>query len=469
MATTILTQHTIGDVFNGTTHNNNLQSIEDSFADLGPWIISGLVPSAGTGLSVSVTAGVADIGGRVTKSRTFVISALTNPPTTHLYLLNTGAGTSNTGTAPSNSVKLGTATTAGGVVTSVNVLRSSGRQALVRPENQVPGAVGSPGSINLANWNASAGDAVPVYGTLPAGALGSASLSGLTDVTLSGTAQGDILYRGASKWNNLAPGTAGQVLISGGASANPSWSSTPTLGALSLGGNLTLSAHNIVTDTSTGMQIGTGATQKLGFFGATPIVQPSSTTDLRTALINLGLLATGGASPLNLNGGGFTARTARLTATSVGDIPVVASGMSGQTGDLLRCLDNTAAVMFAVRSAGSVDIQGRLRGITNGLAYGAASITPASDADVTVTSTDYVNPMIILNTGSWTAGHKLIFPDGVSGGGSRWTVINTTAFSVTCQCASLGSTIVIAAGRSADIRSLPTSMRRVSPDVDFTV
>jgi hypothetical protein len=63
---------------------------------------------------------------------------------------------------------------------------------------------------------------------------------------------------------------------------------------------------NIITDTTTGMKVGTATNQKLGFFNATPVVQPTSTTDLRTALINLGLVATGGASPLNLNGGLFT-------------------------------------------------------------------------------------------------------------------------------------------------------------------
>lgn len=38
-----------------------------------------------------------------------------------------------------------------------------------------------------------------------------------------GGVQGDILYRDVSAWKTLAPGTAGQVLQTGGASANPSW------------------------------------------------------------------------------------------------------------------------------------------------------------------------------------------------------------------------------------------------------
>jgi hypothetical protein len=63
---------------------------------------------------------------------------------------------------------------------------------------------------------------------------------------------------------------------------------------------------NLTLGTATGTQIGTAANQLLGFYGATPIVQPANTTDLRTALINLGLYASGGASPLNLNGGALS-------------------------------------------------------------------------------------------------------------------------------------------------------------------
>lgn len=48
------------------------------------------------------------------------------------------------------------------------------------------------------------------------------SLSALLDGTLGAT-QGSILYRAASTWLQLGPGTNGQVLQSGGAGANPSW------------------------------------------------------------------------------------------------------------------------------------------------------------------------------------------------------------------------------------------------------
>ncbi len=62
-------------------------------------------------------------------------------------------------------------------------------------------------------------------------------------------------------------------------------------------GNLHIDTHNIETDTSTGSQIATAASQKLGFFGATPIVQlPKASyndwaafTDVVDALVAIGL------------------------------------------------------------------------------------------------------------------------------------------------------------------------------------
>src|ERR1700692_1375590 len=62
---------------------------------------------------------------------------------------------------------------------------------------------------------------------------------------------------------------------------------------------------NLATGAGAVLSLG-NATGTIGFFGATPVVKQTSTTDLRTALINLGLYTTGGASPLNLNGGALT-------------------------------------------------------------------------------------------------------------------------------------------------------------------
>ena len=42
-----------------------------------------------------------------------------------------------------------------------------------------------------------------------------------------GSTQGSLLYRGASAWSALTPGTVGKVLTSGGSGADPSWGNVP--------------------------------------------------------------------------------------------------------------------------------------------------------------------------------------------------------------------------------------------------
>lgn len=50
-----------------------------------------------------------------------------------------------------------------------------------------------------------------------------AGLTTVTDLTITGEAQGDVLYRNATNWVRLAAGTAGQALITSGAGSNPYW------------------------------------------------------------------------------------------------------------------------------------------------------------------------------------------------------------------------------------------------------
>lgn len=79
----------------------------------------------------------------------------------------------------------------------------------------------SAGSVTLAKLADVATDTV--LGRTASG-TGAVSALGATDVLdMLGATQGNILYRNSSAWTVLAPGTAGQVLQTGGAAANPSW------------------------------------------------------------------------------------------------------------------------------------------------------------------------------------------------------------------------------------------------------
>lgn len=87
------------------------------------------------------------------------------------------------------------------------------------------------------------------------------------------------------------------------------WINVMLVGKTIDGGNLILAdARNIEVDTTTGTKIGTATNQKIGFFNATPIVQPASTVSTRDALINLGLLQTGGGTRFDFLSGDNASR-----------------------------------------------------------------------------------------------------------------------------------------------------------------
>lgn len=82
---------------------------------------------------------------------------------------------------------------------------------------------------------------------------------------------------------NAQTGTADGALI---LAVRGTTRATVTVGGLELA-----DAHNISTGTTTGTRIGTATTQRLGFFNATPVVQPAAVTDL-TVTATAGTLPT---------------------------------------------------------------------------------------------------------------------------------------------------------------------------------
>jgi len=83
------------------------------------------------------------------------------------------------------------------------------------------------------------------------------------------------------------------------------------LGANTFTGNQTLSNVNVVLGTTTGTKIGTATNQKLGFYNATPIVQPSG--NALDALEALGLLASPSLDVADITGAAALAGTAAFT------------------------------------------------------------------------------------------------------------------------------------------------------------
>lgn len=84
--------------------------------------------------------------------------------------------------------------------------------------------------------------------------------------------------------------------------------------------------------TTNGVKLGVGSTSKLGFYGATPVVQPANTVELVALLVSLGLRATGGNPALNLGTGAITCGAANIGGlTTITDAQNVAVGSTTGT------------------------------------------------------------------------------------------------------------------------------------------
>jgi hypothetical protein len=189
------------------------------------------------------------------------------------------------------------------------------------------------------------------------------------------------------------------------------------------GGNATYGeGSNINTGTTTGSIIATTTSQKIAFYGATPIAQQAGTTDLRTGLLALGLFGATGAMPLNLNGGDLTANAANLS--------------------------------------------GAIKGSGTPVTFSRVQFTFPSDADATLDTTQRANLVIDVQAGTITATRSIIVPNTATG---IYIVHNRNTQAVTLKVS--GQTgITVAAGRAAWLSALGgTAMSRLSPDVDFTV
>ena len=173
--------------------------------------------------------------------------------------------------------------------------------------------------------------------------------------------------------------------VAGGVGAN--FASPPVLG---FGSTTPRPVHATTLDSTslTSLATAPGAvlnlgntTGSIGFFGATAVVKPTSTTDLRTALINLGLYTTGGASPLNLNGGALTAGA--TTATTLGST----GNTSLATGaGVTAALGNSTGTLGFFGSSGATRVS--QAAITNSVTAGGTTGTIANFTDLSTYATD---------------------------------------------------------------------------------
>lgn len=79
------------------------------------------------------------------------------------------------------------------------------------------------GPVALTGGEIQAGNMIVLCLDTTAGIWHFVNPPGIDTLNAIGATQGDVLYYGVSGWTVLPPGTAGQVLETGGAAANPAW------------------------------------------------------------------------------------------------------------------------------------------------------------------------------------------------------------------------------------------------------
>lgn len=175
--------------------------------------------------------------------------------------------------------------------------------------------------------------------------------------------------------------------------------------------SLEIDAGSIITDTTTGLKIGTGTTQKLGFFNATPVAQQAAANDLGTTLSNLGLRVAGATyslttssavtftgttkvkAPIDTHTTAAVNSTATLTAAQVAGGYITSTSASPTTmtmptgtllGTQLGAAQGTVMDLFIDNTAGANTVT--LAVGTNAILSAAAVANSASQGLLTVPS-----------------------------------------------------------------------------------
>ena len=225
----------------------------------------------------------------------------------------------------------------------------------------------------------------------------------------SASAQGTLLYRGASSWSALAPGISGQVFQTQGAGANPQWASVGSGTVTSVnasGGSTGLNfTGGPITSSGTltmGGTLGTGyGGTNLTSFTSGGAVYATSTSALTTGILPVASGGTGSSSPslvagtnvtisgswpnqtINASGGGGTVTSVNVSGGTTGLTtsggPVTGFGTITLAGTLASANGGTGFTTYAAGDliyASATNTLSKLTAGTNGYVLTLASGVP---------------------------------------------------------------------------------------------
>jgi hypothetical protein len=123
--------------------------------------------------------------------------------------------------------------------------------------------------------------------------------------------------------------------------------------------DINLQSSNIACPGLTGCKIGTNNSQKVGFYGATPVSQIAGTTDVLAGLVTVGLRAAHSNPPMNLGSGKLTCgdinasgTTDIATLTVRGATPFNGTVIYMKTAVISCKADYNSGILKQVRGAG---------------------------------------------------------------------------------------------------------------------
>lgn len=313
--------------FGGTADNNSQGKISNSASSL---LVTGLTDNALTnGASVTVTGGSALQNGN---SGTGGYVYLVGGDYDHTGdLVQWGfAATGNTITSFTGSNNIGGSLTAGNDKADFAV----GNNLYVAGMPIFAGGIGCGGKLPSAGYSILAtGESAQIIGLdrkASGAGVGLTIQAGWAQNAASNTNAGNLV---------LAPGKATgtgtgntQIQAVGGGGSGSTDQAAATVATFAIGTVTFADAYNFVFGTSTGTKFGTGTTQRIGFFNASPVVQPGATIEIGTVLSNLGLRTGGTAYPITTSGAiSFTGTIGLGGAVTVTDAKDFAIGTTNGT------------------------------------------------------------------------------------------------------------------------------------------
>jgi len=188
------------------------------------------VHAVAAGTPVNVTKSANSAGVAATFARSDHKHDITTAAAVGLSANSTNAEGGATSLARSNhthaiDVTTGTLSTVNAGDTAVNGTAAG----LARRDHQHPVATATASTLSGSNAEGASTSLARADHNHALGGTVGGDLSGtlpnptVTDLTISGETHGDVLYRNATNWVRLAPGTSGQALLTQGAAANPIW------------------------------------------------------------------------------------------------------------------------------------------------------------------------------------------------------------------------------------------------------